>query len=128
MIVLLILRSIAFAALFSSPLEWQTKLFLGSALLLIDFHFALLDIQAAENHEIQQVSTFTALAALEKRIESNEAPSLKTALEEVHRLRALKDSMVPKNLYMLAVPLGSYALSIFIGWLLAKYMFASIGY
>ena len=125
MIVLLILRSIAFGALFVAPLDWQTKVFLGSALLLVDFHFSLLDAQADQNHNAQHLLLVTAVKALERKFGDSETPSVQSALEEMGRLQAAKEVVFSMWTSTLLVFSGSVAISIFLGWLLGRFVFSA---
>jgi hypothetical protein len=126
MIVLLVFRSIAFGALFAAPLDWQTKVFLASALLLVDFHFSLLDAQADHNNNAQYLLFVTALKALERKVVDSEAPSVQSALEEMGRLQAAKEAVFSIWTSTLLVFSGGIAISIFIGWLLSRFVFSAV--
>lgn len=126
MIVLLALRSIAFGALFVAPLDWQTKLFLGAALLLVDFHFSLLDAQADQNYNAQHLLLVTAVTALDRRFGDSETPSVQSALEEMLRLQATKEAVFSIWTSTLLVFSGGIAISLVIGWLLGRFVFSAV--
>lgn len=125
MIVLLLLRSIAFAALFSAPWDWKTKVFLGSALLLIEFSITLLDFQADENHHTHHLLLVTAFTALDRRLGDTEAPSVESSLEEVFRHEAMKEGIFPLWKSNFIVFFGSVVTSLVIGWLLSLFAFSA---
>lgn len=126
MIVLLVLRSVAFGALFVSPLEWQTKLFLGAALLLIELHCSLLDTQADQNSNEQQALIVAALKTLEQKLNSHEASSsVQSTIEELWRRQAFKESVFSFWTSAYLVFSGSVAISILLGWLLGRFVFSA---
>lgn len=126
MIVLLVLRSVAFGALFAMPLDWQTKLFFGSALLLIELHCSLLDAQADQNSNEQHALLVTALTTIEQKLTDPEATSsVQSAIEELWRRQAVKESIFSFWTSTLLVFSGSVAISILFGWLLSRFVFSA---
>jgi hypothetical protein len=118
LIVELGLGSVAFAALFASPLGTTERVFLGASLLLIVFLIDLTLIAAHEFHEAQIKLLATVFAALEKTPHGENFSLTETLNQHMQRERLHNILRGEGIAYVLSV-LATYLIWLIAGWALA---------